>query len=560
MNLWSSAFAAADSAHWDISGPLLLLAVAAAVALAVRAVRIPYTIALVLTGLLLGLSQRARDLFSIPPEALIADLIFLVLLPPLLFEGCVHIDLETLRHRARLIVSLAFLGTLLTAAITGVAAALLIAPALGLQGAQAWLVGLLIGIIVAPTDPASVLALFKELGVQRELAVVVEGESVLNDGVGVVAFLLLLELLGGHALTVTSGLAKLLWEVGGGATIGLTIGYLAYRLLRRVDDHLIETVLSLLVAYGAYLVADAVHASGVLSVVVAGLVIGNYGTTFGMSPTTRLALTSFWEVLAFLANSVLFLTIGLVFETSRMFTHLGWIVLIFGVGLLGRAVSVALCDWLGGRRRRVTRAWLVVIGWSGVRGSIPIAMVLGLAGTTTGGLTASQSEAIVAITFGVVLLSLLAQGLTIKPLLRRLGVARPGEAELAFEAALGQAMAIDASLAELARMHDSHELGDESHADLAEALGRQREQAHEHIGRLLAAEPSLRQSQGERAGWRLLQVQRAALDEAVRRGIVSEQVRHQLGVDIDARLPTILSPLFTLPEQAPEAGQAGSQP
>lgn len=557
MNLWPTALAAADPAHLDISGPLFLVAVAAAVALAVRAVRIPYTIALVLTGLLLGLSQRARELFSIPPEALIPDLIFLIMLPPLLFEGCVHIDLETFRNRGRLILSMAFGGTLVTAALTGAAAALWLAPALGLHGTQAWLVGLLIGIVVAPTDPVSVLALFKELGVQRELAVVVEGESVLNDGVGVVAFLILIELLGGHTLTVTEGLAKFLWEVGGGATIGLTIGYLIYRLLRRIDDHLIEAVLSLLVAYGSYLAADAVHASGVLSVVVAGLVIGNYGTTFGMSPTTRLTLMSFWEVLAFLANSVLFLVIGLLLDTSRIVTHLGWILMIFTVGLAGRAVSILLCGWFSRRPHAVPRSWLAVMAWSGVRGSIPIAMVLGLAGATAGGLTHTQTQEIVIITFGVVLLSLLAQGLTIKPLLRRLGLTGRADAVVAFEAALGRSMAIDASLKELVAMHAARELSDETFAELNAMLQQQHDEARDLIRDLLAAEPELRQSQTERAGRRVLHAQRAALDDAVRRGIVSEEVRHKLGIDIDARLQTNLSPLFTMP--TPHDGAEGSE-
>ena len=549
MNLWPSVLAAADPAHLDISGPLFLLAVAAAVALAVRAVRMPYTIALVLTGLLLGMSGRAQELFAIPSEALIPDLIFLVMLPPLLFEGCVHIDLATFRRRARLIFSMAFGGTLITAAITGAATALLICPALGLHGAQAWLVGLLIGTIVSPTDPVSVLALFKELGVKRDLSVVVEGESVINDGIGVVVFLILLELIGGHRLTVIEGIAKFLWEVGGGATIGLVVGYLIYRLLSRIDDHLIESVLSLLTAYGAYLLADAVHASGVLSVVVAGLVIGNYGTTFAMSPTTRLTLTSFWAVLAFLANSVLFLVIGLLLDTSRILTHVGWILLIFVVGLLGRGLSVLLCGWFSGRQNRIPKSWLAVSWWAGVRGSIPIAMALGLVGQPVSGLTPSQVQEIVVVTFGVVLLSLVAQGLSIKPLLRRLGLTRQAEAEVLFEQALGRSMAIDASLKELAAMHDARELSEETWRELTAELETQHDRLRDEIRALVAAEPALRKSQAERAGWRVLHAQRAALDDAVRRGIVSEEVRHKLGMDIDARLQTDLSPLFTMPDQ-----------
>ncbi len=534
----------AGEAGLDINGPLLLVVLALAVALAVRAVRVPYTIALVFTGLVIGLSSRAEQLLHIPADALVPDLIFLVLLPPLLFEGCVNIDLETFRRRGLFVVALAVLGTLITVAAVGIPVAAMLRGPLGLDQQRALLVGLLIGTIVAPTDPVSVLALFKELGVKKELAVLVEGESVLNDGVGVVIYLILLSLLGGRSTGVVGGLAMFLFEVGGGALIGLLLGYLAYRLLERIDDRLIEVILSLVVAYGSYVVADRVHASGVLSVVVAGLVIGNYGKTLGMSPTTRLTLTSFWEVLAFLANSVLFLVVGIKLDAPLMAGHVGGIVAVFAIGLVGRAVAVAVCAALARLREpAVPRSWLAVAWWGGVRGSIPIAMALGLLGGGHG-LDPGQVREVVVLVYGVVLVSLAAQGLTIGPLLRRLGLARGGEVERVYEHVLGQVIALEAGRRELEEMHRQHELNELTRQELGDRIAAQQERARAELTKLLTAHPDLRRTQEERAAWRVLHAQRAALDDALQRGILSEEEHRRLATDIDARLQNGLDITF----------------
>ena len=530
----------------DISGPLLLLALAIAVALATRFVRIPYTVALVFVGLLIGISTEADTLLHIPADKLLPDLIFLILLPPLLFEGCVNIDLELFRRGGLAILLWAFLGTAITAAIVGFGLHQLFGPTLGLTPAMA----LLIGVVVSPTDPVSVLALFKELGVKRELAVLVEGESVLNDGVGVVLFLILLKLIGGEPLTVANGVGIFFWEVGGGLLLGLTIGYLAFRLLAKIDDHLVEVIISLVVAYGAYLVADRVEASGVLSVVACGLVVGNYGKTFGMSPTTRLTLTSFWEVLAFIANSLVFLLIGLKLDGGMILTYAGPIVTIFLLGLVGRAVAVWSLGWVAIKRgQRLPYRWLPVIWWSGVRGSIPIAMALGLLGGEAG-LQSFQVREIVAVVFGVVLLSLSLQGLTIKPLLRRLGLNQRHPVQEQLESALGQTMALNASLSVLEEMHDEREVTDAVYDELVGGLSNQRDELRELIRGLVQEHPDLRLTQAERAATRVLHAQRAAIDTALQRGIIAEEARELLGQDVDARLHTHLGVIFTLPEPA----------
>ncbi len=540
---------AADGAS-DLPGvapALLLLALALTIALCCRFIRIPYTVALVLVGAVLGLSQHAAEVLDVPSDALTPDLIFLILLPPLLFEGCVNINLDQFRARARLILLLAFGGTLLTAGIVGFAAYRLIGDALGLASEQRLLVGLLVGVIVTPTDPVSVIALFRELGVGRDLAVVVEGESVLNDGVGLVVFLILLDLLAGGEVTATGAAGMFLWEVGGGALVGIVLGYFTYRLLARLDDHLIEVSLSLLLAYGSYIVADHLHASGVLSTVCAGLVIGNYGKTLGMSPTTRLTLGSFWEVLAFVANSVLFLVVGLKLNSGDMLDYWRPIVGLFIIGLGARVLAVWGCALLAGRQRPPT-AWLTVIWWSGVRGSIPVAMALALVGGTAG-LGGPQLEPVLAVAFGVVLLSLVVQGLSMRSMLNSLGIASKAAGQERLEHALAAKMALNAGLSELAAMRSHRELSEEVHDALAATLREQEERLRGTVAEMLDTHAELRQAEQSRAARRVLHAQRAAVDEAVHRGIISDAVHHALVRDIDTRLEGDLGLAFTPDDQ-----------
>jgi CPA1 family monovalent cation:H+ antiporter len=387
----------------ELSKIIELFLVALVVALVTRWTQRPYTIALVIVGLVLGLLRL------VDPVPLSKELVLMVFLPPLLFEGALHIRAALLRPRAALVLSLSVIGTLLTALIVGAAAHWLLGFDL--------LSGLLLGAILAPTDPVSVLATFRAARVDRELATIVESESLFNDGIAVVLYLMLLNAIGGAPLDPIQGIGKFSLVVGGGALVGLGLGLLATRFLNRLGDHLVEVLLTLIVAYGAFLLAEGMHVSGVVAVAVAGLVIGNHGWLRAPSPDTKENVTLFWEIVAFLVNSILFLLIGFELHPDMFVDDLLSILIVFGILMASRALIVYGIGTLSRRGKPgLLSSWQHVIFWGGLRGSVPVALALGLSPALAG------RDNLVTIVFGIVLFSLVGQGLTIPILLRRLGL------------------------------------------------------------------------------------------------------------------------------------------
>jgi monovalent cation:H+ antiporter, CPA1 family len=380
-----------------------LLLITLIVALVTRRTRRPYTIALVIAGLILGMLQLVEAVH------LSKELVMVLFLPPLLFEGALHIRAANLRPHTVLVLSLSVFGPLLTTLIIG--------------GTAYWLLGfdllsgLLLGVIIAPTDPVSVLATFRSAHVDEELATIVESESLFNDGIAVVLYIMLLSAIGGSPLDPLQGIGEFALVVGGGALVGLGVGFLSMRLLNRLGDHLVEVTVTLIAAFGAFLLAERLHFSGVIAVALAGLVIGNHGWSRAPSSETSKNVALFWEIFAFLVNSVLFLLIGFELRPNLLIDDLLSIVIVFGVLMASRALIVygigALSRW---KKHGLPLPWQTVIFWGGLRGSVPVALALGIPTDLTG------RDEMVAIVFGVVLFSLLGQGLTIPSLLRRLGL------------------------------------------------------------------------------------------------------------------------------------------
>jgi len=513
-----------------VTGPtpvVELLLIAVIVAIATKYIRLPYTIALVLVGLALG----AVGEFT--PFELSTDLILFIFLPPLLFEGCLKMDLALLVRNWRRVLLLAFPGTLVSTLLLG----------FGSYWAFRWLglplpleVALLLGVMLSPTDPISVLAIFKEHGVSHELSVLVEGESLFNDGIGVVLFLIAVDVATGHPVTVSEALIEFTREVAGGAIVGFAFGYLTHRILGRIDDHLIEVVMSLVLAYGVYLFADRFAMSGVIAVVVAGLIIGNYGVMFSMSPSTRVSLAHFWDAASFIANSLLFLLIGLELEIDRLLGFAGAILAAYALMLAVRALVVrgafGVDRLLGGVR--LPRGWVTVVDWGGVRGSIPIALVLGIpaAGAITPGLRAE----LIAVVFGAVLLSLLVQGLGMRWVLDRFGLIGLRPEERDYETALGRIWETRAQLDALEDAWAEGGLSRATYESLRSTLERIRETAARDAQRTAGEHELVRGRQLARASERMLRAGRAAIDDAYRRGLLSEQVAEELKSAVDARL------------------------
>lgn len=384
---------------------------------------LPYTTFLTIVGLLIGVFHVGP---SIEETGFSAELIFFVFLPPLLFQGAMHVELNHLLRHLAPIACFAVPGVIVSTALVG-----------GLVGwfggIESVVVALLFGALISPTDPVSVLALFKEANAPSDLRVIIEGESLFNDATGVVLFTILLDAAArNQGLALGAATFEFVKVSAGGLVLGAALGGLAFAVLRRLNDHLLENAICLTLAYGAFWLAEVLHVSGVIATVTAGLLIGNYGRQFSMSPRTTTVVETFFESIDFLINSFLFILIGL--ELREVPEALPvpaprLIVVAIAAMLIGRAAVAYIFYWainLVGTRRPVP--WKHVLFWGGLRGSIPIALLLQL--PTVADLPAENPlvvyrPALLAAGFACVFFSLVVQGLTMKPLLRFLQIAEP---------------------------------------------------------------------------------------------------------------------------------------
>ncbi|WP_436923510.1 cation:proton antiporter [Halosimplex amylolyticum] len=506
--------------------------------------RFPYTIALLLAGFAASVAgiHVVIDLSH--------DLILLVLLPPLLFEGAATTDLVRLRRNFTPIIVLAVVGLILSVL------------ALGFVGQYAFgfdlLVALLFAAMILPTDPVSVLALFEELGAPERLSVLVEGESLINDGVGVVLFTALLARIsaenggGGHggggpelfsvAGAVDVGL-NIAVTAGGGALVGIVGGYAVYRVMSGLDEHMTEIVLTIILAYGVFLVSEhyvevllGIHFSGVIATVAAGLLIGNRGAEFAMSPRTKLSVFNTWETGAFIVNTFIFVMIGVTTPVSDLLANWQFIAVAIPLVLAARALVVYPLTWLVNRfdEPTVPVAYQHVMVWGGLHASIPIALVLGLGSGS--GLSPELRTTLRAMVFGVAAFSLVVQGLTMSNLLNGLGIVTRSDDEELYELLVGRARAVDEALESAEELRDSGELPAEVYEDFTAEYEREKEQLNDAIAELLREHPELRREQllaGER---QVLQREKSAISDAVRNGVISGDVGERLVEETDLKL------------------------
>ena len=384
-----------------------LVAAAAVVALLARRFALPYTVALVVLGLGIAALGPARDI-AISPQ-----LVLIVLVPGLVFEAAYRLDVQELRRTFLGVAVLAVPGVLLSAVIVGVVLA-----ATGLPFELAFIVGA----ITAATDPAAVVATFRVLKVPPRLATLVEAESLFNDGTAIVVFALAVTAVT-TPTTPSGALIAFVATVVASSLLGLALGVIAARLMAIADDHLIELAISVVLAYGTYLVADRLHGSGIIATVVAGIVLGTYGRRIGLPDRTFEALDSTWEFVAFLLTALVFLLIGLAITVGQLAGDAGPIALgVVGI-LVARAVVVYVV--LGGASRilgangrgvPIQTAWLHVLFWAGLRGAIAVALALSLPQDLP------ERTHLQGIVFGITLFTLLVQGTTVEAVLRRLGV------------------------------------------------------------------------------------------------------------------------------------------
>jgi monovalent cation:H+ antiporter, CPA1 family len=390
-----------------IRAVVALLSVAALAALVVNRLRIPYSVTLVVLGLVAG-ALLPRGTIQVTPE-----LVLLALVPGLVFEAALRLDLEHLRRTFGWIVLLAAPGVVISALIV----ALVLRVATGLP----FELGMVVGSMVAATDPVAVIATFRRLGVSRRLATLVEGESLANDGTALVLFSATVASISGGssiAQTAESVVIAVVASVG----IGLAAGWLASSLMALVEDLAIELTISIAAAYGTYLLADGLDQSGIIATVVAGVVIGTYGRSVGLSPRALEALDVVWELIAFLLTAFAFLLVGLAISVGDLLAGAASIMWGLAGVLVARVVVVygllgGIAQLIGERAHwpKPPIGWLHVMFWAGLRGAVAVAMALSLPADFP------QRALLQQITFGVVLFTLFVQGTTAELVVARTG-------------------------------------------------------------------------------------------------------------------------------------------
>jgi len=392
--------------NFSIENLEVLLLIAAVVAMLTRRLHVPYSVGLVATGIVLAMFSLELDI------TLTKELIFTTLLPPLIFEAAFYLHWQELKRDFWLITTLASIGVVLSAGVT----------ALGMHylAGWHWVGALIFGVLIAATDPVSVIATFKEAGVHGRLRTLVEAESLFNDGAAAVLFGVVIAVAAGQDVTSSFIGMALLKTVGGGILCGAVVGWVMLFLAGRTTDHLVEITFTTVAAYGSFMLAEHFHLSGVLATLTAGLMMGNIGPMGAISTRGREAVESFWEYVAFVANSLIFLLIG-IREEQQNFAEL-WMVSALAIllVLLGRAVAIyPTCALFAGSRLRVSARHQHVLVWGGLRGALALALALGLPDNIP------QRENIITVAFAVVAFSIFAQGLSMTPMLRRMGEIPP---------------------------------------------------------------------------------------------------------------------------------------
>jgi CPA1 family monovalent cation:H+ antiporter len=502
---------------------LWLLLAASVVAVITTRLRIPYTVALVVGGLSLGLVHLpiVEQLISQRPDWLTPDVALVVFLPALLFEGSLKIQLRHLRENLVPILLLATLGVFVAALITSYA----VHWAIGLPIGAA----LVFGAIVAPTDPISVLAIFRREAVPKRLEVVVEGESLFNDGTAAVLFGILVGGTSPGGLSVSAGVQEFLVVVLGGVALGLVFGFVISKITERIDDPQIEITLTTIAAYGSFLAAQSLHLSGVIATVTTGLMIGNFGARFGMSPHTRVSLWSFWEYVSFVINSIVFLLIGLQVRVGDLLHAWQPVLLAVGAVLLGRALSVySLSPVSNYFTEKIPTRWQHVLVAGGLRGSLSLALALGLPTQFP------YRSQILAMTFGVVAFTIVVQGMMIRPLLGLLGITSKREDE--YDRARVRRGAILSAQAQLDDLLKQNRISTPAYELLRRELDERLDHAQQELTSLSERNEGRIRSEVRQVRARLKAAEKSSIEQALHDGLTLPRTASKMIEEVDSSL------------------------
>lgn len=380
----------------------LLLLIVAVIAMVARRVHMPYSVGLVLSGIAFALLPFSPDI------RLTKDLIFTVLLPPLIFEAAFYLPWNDLRKQLPLVLTLAVLGVFLSIITT--------ATGMHLLARWDWTTAFIFGAFISATDPVSVIASFREAKATGRIKLIVESESLFNDGTAAVAFVVAVGLLTSEGPTFRHSAFLFLFTVAGGIACGAVVAAAIVLLMRNTRDHLIEQTFTMIAAYGSFLLAEQFHCSGVLATLTTGLVVGNIGRLRIISDEGRKAVESLWDFTVFVVTSLIFLLVGMRMAHQNLASVWKEALIAIGAVLASRAIAVyPCCAIFYPTRLRLNVRYQHVLFWGGLRGALALALALSLPDSMT------RREEIIRVTFAVVAFSICVQGSTVAPLLGRLG-------------------------------------------------------------------------------------------------------------------------------------------
>lgn len=512
-----------DTVHLDIF--LVLLTVTAAVSMGVKWIKLPYSISLVIVGLLIGVFHL------LPPVEMTPELILLIFLPALLFEASWNIDIREMKENWLPILLLSGPGVIISTIV--------VAWCMHLAIGMPLMAAFLFGSMISATDPITVLSLFRKLEMSKRLTMVLEGESLFNDGTAVVLFKLILAMVLANAeFSLMAASGDFLLVVMGGAAVGSTLGYVASKITAFFEDHLLEITLTTILAYGAFLLAEQLKVSAVISVVAAGIVMGNYGSRTAMSATTRIAVNSFWEYAAFLVNSLVFLLIGLQVKFELLQKYAVSIGVAIVAILVARAVLISvLTPCFSTTKLPIPFKWQCLLWWGGLRGSLCMALALSLPTSL------AYREEILITTFGVVLFTLLIPGLSIEPLVKLLKMNKTRDSKLAvFSELKSIQIANSKAIDHLEQLKKQCSISESTYDVLKAEIVQSQTEASRDLEALHLSDGSIKQLELLEVKRALLEIRKDSLISLYREGLLSPDSLEKLKVTIDQDISHLHDP------------------
>ncbi len=517
--------------HENLVSIILMLIIACGVSLLLMRVKMPYSTALVVAGLAIGYFKL------IPGVKLDPEVVMYLFLPILLFEGAISTNLTRLKENFWPIFVLSVPGVAVSILIIGT----LIHFLLNLP----WVLSFLLGSIIAPTDTISILSILKTLKIPPRLGTIMEGENLFNDGVALVLFRTILAIVFTHEINYVQIGFGLAFSIVGGLMIGFGMGYIASIILKPVKDNMVEIMITAVLAVSSYLVAESFHvgplyASGVIAVVAAGLMIGSYGWKNALSPSTQIALGSFWQFAGFLVNSLVFLMVGLAADIHSILSSpstLSMIFMVFLAMLAGRILTIYPSFWITNLfgKVHVPAKWQHIFVWGNIKGSLSLALAIGLP------LNTPQRDLLISLVLGVVLSSLILQGLTLRYFIRWLRVNILPTSQFEYEQKTGQILVSRHVQEELTRIHEDGLISRQVYNHLRSRYQIVATRAEKELKKLQEELPSLEEEEFLLVEERMVKLEKNIITNALREGVLSYEAAKELLDRADGRLVRLMA-------------------